>query len=84
VKHQKNETLFLLAQAAETTPVTMSDQERRARVAAYQQAYDRAVLRVDAPVRARLATEWPDVVQHAVASGAAEFDERGQLRIVAP
>jgi hypothetical protein len=53
-------------------------------VAAYQQAYDRAVLRVDAPVRARLATEWPDVVQHAVASGAAEFDERGQLRIVAP
>ena len=84
VKHQKNETLFLLAQAAKTVPVAMSDQERRARVAAYQQAYDRAVLRVDEPVRARLATEWPDVVQHAVSSGAAEFDERGQLRIVAP
>ena len=62
----------------------MSDAERQARVAAYQQAYDRAVLRVDESTRARLAGEWSDVVRHAVASGAAEFDERGQLRIVAP
>ncbi len=59
-------------------------QECQARVAAYRQAYDRAVLRVDDATRGRLAGEWPDVVRHAVASGAAEFDERGQLRIVAP
>ena len=84
VKHQKNDTLFLLARAADTTRVTMADAERLARVAAYKQAYDRAVLRVDESTRARLAGEWPDIVRHAVASGAAEFDERGQLRIVAP
>jgi hypothetical protein len=62
----------------------MSAQECQARVAAYRQAYDRAVLRVDDATRGRLAAEWPHVVRHAVASGAAEFDERGQLRIVAP
>jgi SAM-dependent methyltransferase len=84
VKHQKNETLFLLARVADTVPVTMSGKECQLRVAAYRQAYDRAVLRVDDGTRARLAGEWPDVVRHAVASGAAEFDERGQLRIVAP
>lgn len=84
VKHQKNETLFLLAQAVDTTPVTMSDRECQSRVAAYQQAYDRAVLRVDERTRARLAVEWADVVQHAVATGAAEFDDRGRLRIAAP
>ena len=84
IKHQKNDTLFLLARAADTRPVTMSDAERLARLAGYQQAYDRAVLRVNESTRARLAGEWPDVVRHAVASGAAEFDERGQLRIVAP
>ena len=84
VKHQKNETLFLLARAQDTTPVTMSGPECQARVAAYRQAYDRAVLRVDDATRGRLAGEWPEVVRHAVASGAAEFDERGQLRIVAP
>jgi SAM-dependent methyltransferase len=84
VKHQKNETLFLLARAAEIAPVVMSGAECQSRLAAYRQAYDRAVLRVDDATRARLAGEWPDVVQHAVATGAAEFDERGQLRIVAP
>jgi SAM-dependent methyltransferase len=84
VKHQKNETLFVLARVADTSPVQMSEAQRRARIAAYQQAYDRAVLRVDERTRARLAGEWPEVVRHAVASGAAEFDERGQLRIVAP
>ena len=83
-KHQRNETLFLLARATDTVPVVMSDAQREARVAAYQRAYDRAVLRVDESTRGRLAGEWPDVVRHAVASGAAEFDERGQLRIVAP
>jgi len=84
VKHQENGTLFLLARAADTAAVTMSAQECQARVAAYRQAYDRAVLRVDDATRGRLAAEWPHVVRHAVASGAAEFDERGQLRIVAP
>ena len=84
VKHQKNGTLFLLARAMDARPVVMSEDERRARVEAYRQAYDRAVLRVEGSMRGRLSGEWPDVVRHAVASGAAEFDERGQLRIVAP
>ena len=84
VKHQKNETLFLLARAADPTHVTMSGPDCQARLTAYRQAYDRAVLRVNEATRGRLAGEWSDVVQHAVASGAAEFDERGQLRIVAP
>jgi SAM-dependent methyltransferase len=84
VKHQKNETLFLLARVADRTPVTMSGPQRESRLTAYRQAYDRAVLRVDDVIRARLAGEWPEVVQRAVATGAAEFDERGQLRIVAP
>jgi hypothetical protein len=84
VKHQKNETLFLLARAADIAPVVMSDDECRSRLAAYRQAYDRAVLRVDDGTRARLAGEWPEVVRHAVATGAAEFDDRGLLRIVAP
>jgi len=30
------------------------------------------------------AAEWPAAVADAVASGAAEFDERGRLRIVVP
>ena len=47
-------------------------------------AFDRAVLKADEPARARLAAEWPAVVADAVSSGAAEFDERGRLRIVVP
>ena len=84
VKHQKNQTLFLLARVAETAASAMSDAERQDRVAAYQQAYDRALLRVDEATRARVAADWTELVRHAVATGAAEFDERGQLRIVAP
>jgi SAM-dependent methyltransferase len=84
LKHQRNETLFCMARMQEPTRVAMTEDERTARLGAYRRAFDRAVLKADEPVRARLAAEWPDVVADAVASGAAEFDERGRLRIVVP
>lgn len=84
VKHQRNETLFCVARVQEPTRVAMTPEERANRLDAYRKAFDRAVLKADEPTRARLAEEWPAVVADAVASGAAEFDERGRLRIVAP
>ena len=84
LKHQRNETLFCVARVQEPTRVAMTADERAARLGAYRKAFDRAVLKADEPARARLAAEWPAVVADAVASGAAEFDERGRLRIVVP
>ena len=84
LKHQRNETLFCLARMQETPRVVMTPHERTGRLDAYRRAFDRAVLKADDPTRARLSAEWPDVVADAVACGAAEFDERGRLRIVVP
>jgi SAM-dependent methyltransferase len=82
-KHQQNEAQFCLAtlDAAVFTPQT--DPQRAARVDAYRRAFDSAALRVDEAVRPRLAGAWAGVVERAVASGVAEFDAHGQLRIVA-
>ena len=57
-------------------------QQRDARVEAYRQAFDRAVLGVDEALRPRVAAEWPGAVERAVASGVADYDERGRLRLV--
>ncbi|MEQ1730426.1 MAG: hypothetical protein ABL982_18830, partial [Vicinamibacterales bacterium] len=83
LKHQRNTKLFCLARLSDTAPVLMTDAERDARVAAYRNAFDRAVLTLDPSLRARVASEWPGIVEHAVVTGAAEFDGRGQLRVVA-
>jgi SAM-dependent methyltransferase len=75
---------LVLARLASTAPVMapMTKKQRDARVDAYRQAYDRAVLGVDESLRPRLAGEWPAAVERAVASGVAEYDERGRLRLV--
>ena len=63
----------------------MSPMRRKAldqRLDAYRQAYDRAVLGVDEALRPRVAADWPQAVERAVAAGVAEYDERGRLRLV--
>ena len=68
-----------------STPATMKPiggKQRDARIEAYRQAFDRAVLGVDEALRPRVAAEWPGAVERAVASGVADYDERGRLRLV--
>lgn len=83
MKHQRNRKLFCLARLSGAVLTPMTDAQRDARIAAYRNAFDRAVLTLDPPLRARVAAEWPAVVEHAIVTGAAEFDGRGQLRVVA-
>ena len=73
-----------LARLASTPPTMkpIGGQQRDARVEAYRQAFDRAVLGVDEALRPRVAAEWPGAVERAVASGVADYDERGRLRLV--
>jgi 2-polyprenyl-3-methyl-5-hydroxy-6-metoxy-1,4-benzoquinol methylase len=67
---------------AQLQPMPPKDLARR--VDAYQRAYDRAIIKIDERLRGRVASEWESAVARAVASGAAEFDEQGRLRVVAP
>jgi SAM-dependent methyltransferase len=87
------ETLFIkgrnlhhlaLARLASTPPAMtpITARQRNARVDAYRQAFDRAVLGVDESLRPRVAAEWPAAVERAVAAGVADYDERGRLRLV--
>jgi SAM-dependent methyltransferase len=73
-----------LARLASTPPTMkpIGGKQRDARVEAYRQAFDRAVLGVDEALRPRVAAEWPGAVERAVASGVADYDERGRLRLV--
>ncbi len=82
-KHQQNETQFCLATYGAAKFIPLTDEERESRVDAYRRAFEYAVLGADESVRSRLAGEWTQVVEQAVANGVAEFDERGQLRLVA-
>lgn len=76
---------LVLARVASSAPrmVPMTEKERKARIESYGQAFDRAVLGVDEPLRPRVAAEWTGAVERAVAAGVAEYDERGRLRLVA-
>ncbi len=80
---RRNLNHLCLARRGDARMTPMADRERDGRVDAYRQAYDRAVLGVDPHLRPRLAADWPQVVERAVASGVAEFDENGQVRLVA-
>jgi hypothetical protein len=62
------------------TPIDASALQRR--IAAYERAYDRAILRLDPAVRGRVGDEWARAVERAVATGVAEFDGSGELRLV--
>jgi len=61
---------------------SMAAKQCDARIEAYRQAFDRAVLGVDESLRPRVAAEWPAAVERAVAAGVADYDERGRLRLV--
>jgi SAM-dependent methyltransferase len=79
---RRNLNHMCLARAGAGSWTPMTPQERASRLQAYQRAYDRAVLSVPPPLRARFAAEWPQVVERGVAAGIAEFDADGHLRLV--
>jgi SAM-dependent methyltransferase len=80
---QRNVSHMCLARRAESVRMEPMDEgERGARIDAYRRAFDRAVLAMDPHLRPRVASAWQGVVERAVAAGTAEFDDRGQLRLV--
>ncbi|MGE0446067.1 MAG: class I SAM-dependent methyltransferase [Vicinamibacterales bacterium] len=80
----ESESHLILARRAETArPQRLTAAARQRRIERYQMAHDRAILRLDEGRRGRVADQWEGVVARAVASGIAEFDERGRLRLVA-
>jgi SAM-dependent methyltransferase len=76
--------LLALASAADgdTAWTPISKKERQKRAAAYQRARDLAILRLPPNLRHLFHAEWDAVVERAVVAGAADYDERGHLRIV--
>jgi SAM-dependent methyltransferase len=72
-----------LARMGEAGMEPMPRGQRERRIGAYERAYERAILGLDEKLRGRVAAEWDAVVARAVASGTAEFDARGRLRLVA-
>jgi SAM-dependent methyltransferase len=78
----RNLNHMCLAQPGEAPWSPMSATELDSRLNAYRLAYDRAVLLTSPDVRPRFADEWPRVVERGVASGLAEFDGDGNLRLV--
>ncbi len=60
----------------------MTSEERDARIRAYENARDRAVLALPTEFRGRFASQWADVVARGVAEGVAEFDADGRLKLV--
>lgn len=72
----------LMRKTDEPTRTRISARRLENRIAAYQLARDRAVLRAPERVRSRFAQVWPATVERAVASGIARFDDKGTLRLV--
>jgi SAM-dependent methyltransferase len=75
---------LVLARLASSPPAMtpMSDRDRKRRIESYKRAFDRAVLGVDEELRPRVAGEWAGAVERAIASGVAEYDDKGRLRLV--
>jgi SAM-dependent methyltransferase len=78
----RNLNHMCLAQPGEAPWAPMTTKELDSRLKAYRLAYDRAVLLSSPDVRPRFADEWPKVVERGVASGLAEFDADGNLKLV--
>ncbi len=78
----RNSSFMVLARAVEgkvaSTPIT--PRKLALRIEKYRLARDRAILKLPADMRERLGTEWTSAIEHALASGAAEFDRGGRLR----
>jgi SAM-dependent methyltransferase len=71
-----------LAQPGEAAWAPMTAKDLGRRIKGYRLAYDRAVLLSPPDARQRFADEWPKVVERGVASGLAEFDADGNLKLV--
>jgi SAM-dependent methyltransferase len=82
VKGRQKRNVCLARATERRTWTPIAPDQLRARIAAYQRARDRAVLRMPEPVRARVASTWSTTVERAVASGLARFDQNGALRLV--
>jgi SAM-dependent methyltransferase len=78
----RNLNHMCLAQPGDAAWTPMTPKELRSRLRAYRLAYDRAVLLSPPDARPRFADEWPKVVERGVASGLAEFDANGNLKLV--
>ena len=78
----RNLNHMCLAQPGDAPWTPMTEKELSSRLRAYRLAYDRAVLLSPPDVRQRFADEWPKVVERGVASGLAEFDADGNLKLV--
>jgi SAM-dependent methyltransferase len=78
----RNSSFLVLARAAESpvawTPISPAKLAQR--IEAYRLARDRAILRLPADMRQRLAGDWAGAIEHGLASGTLEFDDQGQLR----
>lgn len=75
--------LCLARRSDEAVMTPMTPKQASRRIERYQMAHDRAILRIDEAQRGRVADQWDEVVRRAVASGVAEFDDRGRLHLVA-
>ena len=82
MKRRGHQHLALARQVPSVAMTPISQREREARLERYRQAFDRSVLGVDESLRGRVVAHWATAVERAVASGSAEYDERGQLRLV--
>jgi len=81
----RNSSFMVLARAVEGqapwTRISAPNLVRRKEK--YLLARDRAILKLPADMRERLGGEWTSAIEHALASGAVEFDDRGQLKLTA-
>ena len=78
----RNSSFLVLARAVDGkvswTPISPAMLTQR--IEAYRLARDRAILRLPADMRQRLAGDWAGAIEHGLASGTLEFDDEGQLR----
>jgi SAM-dependent methyltransferase len=84
IKRRNLQHLVLARAVADPKPlVPMTPAQRDGRIDQYRRAFHRAVLGIDESLRARVSPFWATAVEGAIASGIAEYDERGQVRLVA-
>ena len=78
----RNYQFVVLARAvdgkAAWTPIAPGKLQQR--IEAYRIARDRAILKLPPEMRPRMGAEWSGAIEHGLAAGALEFDNRGQLR----
>jgi SAM-dependent methyltransferase len=82
LKRRDDAHLCLARLAPESAMVPIEAPALQRRIHAYEKAYDRAILRLDPAIRHRVGDEWNRTVERAVATGVAEFDQDGQLRLL--